>query len=165
MPIGRVTPLSFCCSPCVLGMRVSAMTTNITVTTMPMATYGSLITARSCSLILAFSISLSVPKIICPASSRLSESRLGSTIIDAMAIPDNEPTGLKACARFSRRVDVLLSPNDSIYGLAVVSRNASPKVKMYSDTQKNVKLWHSAAGMKRNAPAAYSPRPSSIPPL
>ena len=67
---------------------------------------------------------------ICPAASRLSESKWGSTMKDATAMPLNEPTGLNACAKFSRRVEVSLSPSERMKGLAVVSRNANPKVRM-----------------------------------
>ena len=73
---------------------------------------------------------------------------------EATLMPQSEPMGLKACARFSRRVLVCLSPNERMNGLAVVSRNASPKVRIYSDRQKNVKLSMDAAGMKRKAPMA-----------
>jgi hypothetical protein len=38
--------------------------------------------------------------------------------------------GLKACARFRRRVAVSRGPIDSMYGFALVSRKARPNVRM-----------------------------------
>ena len=106
------------------------MITNITTTTMPKATYGSRITAKSCNLISAFSASLSIGKRMLPAASLLSESRLGNTTIEATAMPASEPMGLKACERFKRRVAFSLEPSERMKGLAVVSRKAKPKVKI-----------------------------------
>ena len=78
-------------------------------------------------------------------------------------MPASEPMGLKDWARFSRRVEVSLLPRDRMNGFAVVSRKARPKVRMYSEKQKKVKLCRAAAGMKRKAPMAYSDNPSRIP--
>ena len=89
-----------------------------------------------------------------PDASRLSESRFGNTTILATAIPLRLPTGLKACAKFKRRVAFSLLPNERMNGLAVVSKNARPKVKIYNEKQKKVKLCRAAAGMNRNAPTA-----------
>ena len=47
-----------------------------------------------------------------------------------------DPMGLKACARFNLRVAVSSAPNERMNGLAVVSKNAKPKVNMYSETMK-----------------------------
>ena len=69
-------------------------------------------------------------------------------------MPVSEPTGLKACAMFSRRVLFFFSPNDKMNGLAVVSRKARPKVRIYNAKQKNMKLCCCAAGMDKSAPAA-----------
>ena len=44
--------------------------------------------------------------------------------------------GLKACAKLSRRVEDSLSPNAKMNGLAVVSKKAKPKVRMYYEKQK-----------------------------
>ena len=41
-------------------------------------------------------------------------------------MPMSEPKGLKACAKFRRRVAVSLEPKERIKGLAVVSRKANP---------------------------------------
>ena len=49
--------------------------------------------------------------------------------------------GLKACAKFKRRVDDSLSPNDKMKGLAVVSKKAKPKVRMYKEKQKKENSW------------------------
>ena len=49
---------------------------------------------------------------------------------DATAMPLSEPTGLKACAKFRRRVEVSFSPNERMNGLAVVSKKARPNVRM-----------------------------------
>ena len=73
---------------------------------------------------------------------------------EATLMPQSDPIGLKDCAKLSLRVLVSLSPNDRIKGLAVVSRNAKPKVRIYSDRQKNGKLCSAAAGIKRKAPVA-----------
>ena len=54
----------------------------------------------------------------------------GSTMSEATLMPQSEPMGLKACAIFRRRVLVSLAPNDRIKGLAVVSKKASPNVRM-----------------------------------
>ena len=78
-------------------------------------------------------------------------------------MPVSEPIGLKDCDRLSRRVEVSLEPSERMKGLAVVSRNARPKVRMYSEKQKKVKLCRAAAGMNRKAPMAYSPKPSRMP--
>lgn len=106
------------------------MITNITTTTMPKATYGSRITAKSCNLISAFSASLSIGNRMLPAASLLSDSKLGSTIMLATAMPANEPMGLKACERLSRRVAFSFGPRERMKGLAVVSRKAKPKVRI-----------------------------------
>ncbi len=97
------------------------------------------------------------------ASRHWSLSRLGSTTHDATAIPVSEPIGLKDCERLSRRVEVSFDPSERMKGLAVVSRKARPKVRMYSEKQKKVKLCRAAAGMKRKAPTAYSDNPSRMP--
>ena len=92
--------------------------------------------AKSCRRMSAFSASDKVSKMIFPVASRLSDQRWGSTMNEATAIPLSEPMGLKACAKFSRRVEDSLSPNDKMNGLAVVSKKAKPKVKMYKEKQK-----------------------------
>ena len=48
----------------------------------------------------------------------------------ATSSPAISPKGLKACAKFKRWVAVSLSPKDSIYGFAAVSKNASPNVNI-----------------------------------
>ena len=73
---------------------------------------------------------------------------------EATAMPLSEPMGLKACARLRRRVEVSFEPSERMKGLAVVSRKARPKVRIYSEQQKKVKLCCAAAGMKRKAPTA-----------
>ena len=98
-----------------------------------------------------------------PAASRLSEMSCGSTISEATAIPLSEPIGLNACERLSLLVEVSLLPSERIKGLAVVSKNARPNVRMYNEIQKNENSWLAAAGIKRKAPTAYSESPSRIP--
>ena len=41
-------------------------------------------------------------------------ARMGSTMSDATAMPDREPTGLNACARLRRLVEVSLLPSDNM---------------------------------------------------
>ena len=45
-------------------------------------------------------------------------------------MPNRDPKGLKACAKFNLRVAVSSSPIDIIYGLAVVSKKANPNVNI-----------------------------------
>ena len=56
--------------------------------------------------------------------------RSGSTMSEATAMPESEPMGLNDWARLRRRVADALSPSESMNGLTVVSRKASPKVRM-----------------------------------
>ena len=48
----------------------------------------------------------------------------------ATNMPASEPMGLNDCARFRRRVAVSRSPMSKMHGLAVVSRNDKPQVRM-----------------------------------
>ncbi len=45
-------------------------------------------------------------------------------------MPNNEPIGLNDWAKFSLRVEVASSPIEMMYGLAVVSKKANPKVRI-----------------------------------
>ncbi len=49
------------------------------------------------------------------------------------------------------------------YGLAAVSKKASPLAMMYNATRKNPKVNKFAAGMNSSAPIAYKTSPSRIP--
>ena len=50
------------------------------------------------------------------------------------------PRLFNACARCNRLVAVFLAPRVRIKGLAVVSRNARPNVRIYKPMRKKVKL-------------------------
>ena len=75
------------------------------------------------------------------------------------------PTGLNACARFSRWVALISGPIAITKGLAEVSRMESPAASTNSATRKNPYARSWLAGMKSNPPTVASPRPVSTPVL
>ena len=87
-------------------------------------------TERSWTLMAAFSASGRVGNTMFPRASRLSDRSWGSTTNEATLIPSSEPTGLKDWAMLSLLVEFSFVPRERMKGLAVVSRKASPKVRM-----------------------------------
>ena len=63
------------------------------------------------------------------------------------------PSGLNACAKFSRRAALRGSPICNVNGLAAVSRNASPLAMTNSAMRKNQYCPTIAAGQNRMHPA------------
>ena len=75
------------------------------------------------------------------------------------------PTGLKACARFSRWVAVSSGPIAIANGLAEVSRIDKPAASTNSATRNGANSSSELAGKNSTPPTVASPRPVSTPVL
>ena len=75
------------------------------------------------------------------------------------------PTGLNACARFSRWVALCSGPIAIANGLAEVSRIDRPAASTNSATRNGTYASSSLAGKNRSPPTVASPSPVSTPVL
>ncbi len=63
------------------------------------------------------------------------DSSFGRIRVAAISTPMLVPSGLNACAKFSRRVAVASGPREITYGLAEVSRMEQPAASANSATR------------------------------
>src|SRR5690554_3407939 len=116
--------ISLLLSPFV-GILAIHIIRNITKTTTPIRRYGAMSTERSDCFKTSNSVSVRVAR-----SAVLNGLSLACIKFMATYIPAREPIGLNDCARLSLRVEDSSGPIVRIYGLALVSRNDNPQVRI-----------------------------------